>query len=292
MAENSQESQELEGGPGTEATPKEGDRQSLLLQLAERTVLQAEALAQEITDRARQDAEAEGAKLLEQYTDKAKVEAQRAIDVAQRRSTTIINEANAQALADSEKTLSKARSQSETMLSEARSESEKILGNARSEGEESLGKTQREVRELLGGAQGAQNEAQEVLGRARQEALAITNASQSRADSVESNAKLGAEFIIRQTTQKVADGIRTAILEISNDLLPGLNEYGNAPPEPPVTTDQVEHTAAAVTEAAGNAASNQTAESSSPGVSDASVQSSDTPAGRRTRSSTRNQGRT
>lgn len=289
MAENSQESQELEGGPGTEATPKEGDRQSLLLQLAERTVLQAEALAQEITDRARQDAEAEGAKLLEQYTDKAKVEAQRAIDVAQRRSTTIINEANAQALADSEKTLSKARSESETMLSEARSESEKILGNARSEGEESLGKTQREVRELLGGAQ---NEAQEVLGRARQEALAITNASQSRADSVESNAKLGAEFIIRQTTQKVADGIRTAILEISNDLLPGLNEYGNAPPEPPVTTDQVEHTAAAVTEAAGNAASNQTAESSSPGVSDASVQSSDTPAGRRTRSSTRNQGRT
>ena len=103
MAENSQESQGLEAGPQPEATPREGDRQSLLLQLAERTVLQAEALAKEITDHARQESEAEGAKILAQYTEQAKAEAQHAIELAQRRSETLINEATAQALADSGK---------------------------------------------------------------------------------------------------------------------------------------------------------------------------------------------
>ena len=225
MAVNSQEAQGLEVGPQPEATPREGARQSLLLQLAERTVLQAEALAQEITDLARQESEAEGAKILAQYTEQAKAEAQQAIELVQRRSETLINEATAQALAESEETLSKARS-----------ESEEILGKARSESEESLGKAQTDGREIL---DNAQVEVREMLGRAQQEALATINASQARADSIESNARLQAEFIIRQTTQKVADGIRSAVLETCNKLLPALDEFGKIASEAP-SADQVD----------------------------------------------------
>ena len=293
MAENDQESQSA-------ATPREGDRQSLLLQLAERTVVQAEALAKEITDNARQESEAEGAKILAQYSEQAKAEAQHALEVAQRRCETLINEASAKALADSEKTLSNARSESEQMLSKARSESEKMLGEAQSESEETLGKARSTSEETLGKAQtegreilsNAQIEVQEVLARVRQEALAIINTSQARADSTESNARLQAEFIIRQTTQNVADGIRSAILETCNNLLPGLEAFGKESPEAPAN-DQVDHAAAIETEPPENAASNETnQDSSSPDAAgtDTSAQSSDRPSGRRARSSTRTQG--
>ena len=287
MAENDQESQGLEASAQPEATPREGDRQSLLLKLAERTVLQAEALAQEITDRARQESEAEGARLLAQHTEQAKAEAQKTIEVAQRRTETIINEATAQALAESEKTISKAQSDSEKMLSEARSESERMLSEARSQSEDSLGKAQTEGREFLGNAQ---IEVKEVLGRAQQEAQAIINASQARADSTESNARLQAEFIIRQTTQNVADGIRSAILETCNSLLPALDNLGKVAPEAPVA-DQVDHAAATEPDLPENTASNETEESSSPADTNTSDQASDAPTGRRTRSSARTQER-
>lgn len=288
MVENDQESP---------TTPREGDRQSLLLQLAERTVLQAETLAKEITDQARQESEAEGAKILAQYTEQAKTEAQQAIEVAQRRSETLVTEASAKALADSEKTLSKARSDSEKMLSKARSDSEKMLSDARSESEEVLGKARSESEETLGKAQtegkeslgNAQIEVQEVLGRARREALSIVNTSQARADTTESDARLKAEFIIRQTTQKVADGIRSAVLETCNNLLPAMDEFGKDAPKVPVA-DQVDHPAATEAEKLENAASNETGESSSPpdpAGTDTSAQSSDRPSGRRTRPSDR-----
>ena len=48
----------IPGGPQPERTSEEHDKQALLLKLAERTVLQAEALAQEITNRAREQSEA------------------------------------------------------------------------------------------------------------------------------------------------------------------------------------------------------------------------------------------
>ena len=275
MAENNQESQGLEASPQPEATPKEGDRQSLLLMLAERTVLQAESLAQEITDRAKQESEAEGAKLLAQYTEQAKAEAQKTIEDAQSRT---------------EKALSKARSESEKTLSKARSESEKILSKARSESEESLSKAQTEGREFLANAQIQVNE---ILGKAQQEAQTIINASQARAESTESNARLKAEFIIRQTTQNVADGIRSAVLETCNHLLPALDKLGKDAAEAPFA-DQADHAVATETCLIENAVSNETEKSSSPAFpagADTSAQSSDTPSGRRTKSSVRTQGR-
>ena len=160
MAENDQGAQGPESLQHIESNPKEGDKQSLLLKLAERTVLQAEALAQEITDHARQESEAEGVKIVAKYTDQAKSEAQQTIESAQRRSETLLSEPAAETLAESEKTLKKARLESEKILSKARLESEKILSKAQSESEDNLDK--------------AQAEGQAVLAKSRQEAKVHT----------------------------------------------------------------------------------------------------------------------
>ncbi len=186
MVDDNQES--LEVNQPTETNARHEEQQSLLLKLAERTVLQAEALAQEIAEHARQEGETEGARLLAQYAEQAKSEADEAIELAKRRAETIINEATAQALI----------------------ESEEILKKARSEGEDMLAK--------------AQVEAREILGRAQQEAVDIVKASQARADGTESDARLKAEFVVRQTTQIVADGIRSAVLETCNKILPTVNK--------------------------------------------------------------------
>lgn len=295
MAEINHESQEFEVAPKVGAAPKEDDRQSLLLQLAERTVLQAEALAKEITDRARQESEAEGARLLAEYVEQAKAEALRETEAARRRSETILSESTAQALSESERTLSEARSESEKTLSDARSESDRLLGLARSESDESLGKAHTEGREFLGKAQ---IEVKEVLGKAQQEALTIVNSAQARADSTESNARLKAEFIIRQTTQNVADEIKSAVLETCNSLLPalgnlleGVTDLLEKERSATPLAEQVDHATAALTDMLDNAASSEPKNSSSPADTESNAHSSDTPSGRRTRSSARTPGK-
>ncbi len=273
MAENNQGSQGLEASQQPEATPREGDKQSLLLKLAERTVVQAEVLAQEITDNARQESEAEGAKLLAQYTEQAKSEANKAIESAKRRSETLLNDAVAEAQSESEKMLSKAQSESEKMLSRAQSDSEKMLSKAQSDSEEGLDKAQ---------AQG-----REVLDRARQEALDITNASQTRADSAETDARLKAEFIIRQTTQNVSEGIRSAVLEICNNLLPIVDEFVKETPKA-LPANQADGAMTAETKLPENAASSETEANSSPpdpAHTDTDTQSSNKSSGGKARSS-------
>ena len=61
----------------------------MLLKLAERTVIQAEALAQEITDHARQESEAEGARIVTEHTDRAQAEAKQTSEFARSRGETI-----------------------------------------------------------------------------------------------------------------------------------------------------------------------------------------------------------
>ncbi len=226
LVKNSQES--LEPGVNTLGGETSGGagRQSMLEKLAERTVLQAEALAQEITDNARHDSEAEGIKVLAEYSEQAKGEAQQTIELAERQSETLINEANAKAHA----------------------QSEDILGKAQSEG-------------------------QEILNGVRQEGLAIIIASQTRANSTESNATLKAEFIIKQTTQSVADGIRGAVLEVCNNLLPTLDERRKEVPEDAVA-DHVERAAVTETEMPTDASSNGTEENHSDKLSGRKAKSS------------------
>ena len=214
MAENNQESQGLGGSTQPEAS---GDKQSMLLKLAERTVVQAEALAQEITDQARQESEAAGAKIIAEASEKAKAEAQQTIDNAKRRNETLTSEAAAEVLAESEKTLSDARSESEKMLTKAQSDSEKLVNKAKEDSDEDLSS--------------ANNEVQEILAKAQQEAQSVISAAKTRAASAESKARLQAEFIIRQTTQNVSEGIRASVLEVCNNLLPSVEGLSKSAPE-------------------------------------------------------------
>ena len=69
MAENSQETQGLDSNTQQDIASDSGDKQSMLLKLAERTVVQAEALAQEITENAREESEAAGAKIIAEATE-------------------------------------------------------------------------------------------------------------------------------------------------------------------------------------------------------------------------------
>jgi len=218
MAENNQESQEPGASPSVG-----GDKQSMLLKLAERTVVQAEALAQEITEHARKESEATAAKIIADASEKAKAQADQTIDSAKRRAETILSEAAAEAQSEIDKTLNSARSESEKMLSNAQSDSEKLMTKAKEESEKILSKARSDSEANLGNAH---TEVQEILGKAQQEAQAIMKASQTRAASTESNARLQAEFFIRQTTQSVADGIRSSVLEICNNLLPTVEEFG------------------------------------------------------------------
>lgn len=226
MVENNQESQGTDGS-SQQAASNGGDKQSMLLKLAERTVVQAEALAQEITDHARQEGEAASAKILADASDKAKAEAQQTVDSAKRRAETLINEAMTEAQTESEKTLNSARSDSEKMLSKAQLDSEKLVAKAKEESTKVLSKARSDSEASLGSAQ---TEVQEILGKARQEAQSILSASQTRAASTESAARLQAEFFIRQTTQTVSDGIRASVLEICNNLLPTVEEFGKDTP--------------------------------------------------------------
>lgn len=233
-------------GLETEVTPVQEEKQATLLKLAERTVIQAEELAQEITENARRESEAEGAKIIGQLTAQANAEAQQIIDSAQSRSEAILSQSAAEARSSSEKMLSKAQSDSEKMLSKAQLDSEKMLSKAQSESEEGLSN--------------AQTEAQEILGRAQQEAQSLINAGLVRADSTESRARLKAEFIIRQTTQNVADGLRSAVLETCNSLLLTLEEFGKEAKESP-GADPVGHTTGSEMEASVNTASQMPEES-------------------------------
>lgn len=225
MAENDQESQGLDAG--TQPEPS-SDKQSMLLKLAERTVVQAEVLAQEITDHAKQESEAEGAKILAQASEKAKAEAEQTIENAKRRSETLVSEAAAEANDESEKTLKNAQSESEKTLTKAQTDSEKMVSKAKVDSEKLLSNAKTNIEAELGTAQ---NEAQDILGKARIEAQAIISASQARAESTESDARLRAEFLIRQTTQSVADGIRSSVMEICNTLLPKVEEFGKNTPQ-------------------------------------------------------------
>lgn len=235
MAENNQETQGLDASTQQDTASDTGDKQSMLLKLAERTVVQAEALAQEITENARQESEAAGAKIIAEATDKAKSEAQQTIDSAKSRADDMLAEASAEAQSESEKSLTTARSESEKLVAKAQADSEKIVTRAKEESEKILSEARSASEATLGAAQ---TDVTEIVGMARQEAQSIISVAQTRAASTESNARLQAEFFIRQTTQSVADGIRASVLDICNNLLPTVaghqyseEEFGKNAPE-------------------------------------------------------------
>ena len=188
--------QELEKGViqvQAERIPEEKDKQAWLIKLAERTVLQAETLAQEITDHAKKESEVEGVKLRKQYAAEAKEEARRIIESAEQQCVKLSNEATSKARAETEKVLRKAQAQAREIVAEG----------------------------------------QEILARAQREALAITEDAKARAYTVESNGRLSAESIIRQMSQNVADAIHRAVVESRKQISPALDELGEQVREEP-----------------------------------------------------------
>ena len=190
MAEIDNELNDPGVGPQDESSSAGQESQTLLLKLAERTVLQAEALAQEITDRARQASEAEGVKILERYTAEAQDEVRRIVEEAKKRSAEIIAEATTQA-----------NDEKQSILRQAHKEEQEVTARARAE-------------------------EHEVISKAQYEAQTLVNASKAGAESIESNATMRAEFIIWQMSQNAADEIKRAVLQICNNLLPELDVIG------------------------------------------------------------------
>ena len=118
MADNGQDSEGYRGSPQPERTSEEQDKQALLLKLAERTVLQAEALAQEITHRAREQSEAEGATIRDNYLAETTEEARKIVEAAEQEGATIIENAS-----------TKARVERDQILGLAKTERQEIVGN-------------------------------------------------------------------------------------------------------------------------------------------------------------------
>lgn len=133
----------------------------------------------------------------------------------------------------------------------------------------------------------AETEGQAILGKARQEALSIIKASQTRAESTDTNARLRAEFMIRQTTQNVSEEIRSAVLEICNNLLPTVEEFAKEAPKA-LNANQIDGAADIETTMLENSASVETEESPSgpdPVRTDTDSQASGRPTGGKAKSS-------
>ena len=133
MTEIDKELNDPEVVPERENSSADQGNRVLLLKLAERTVLQAEALAQEITEQARKASEAEGVKILERYTAKAEDEARQIVEEAEHSSADILAVATA-----------KAKSIGRTMLGQAEAKQQNIQDSANAEKQSILERAQKE----------------------------------------------------------------------------------------------------------------------------------------------------
>ena len=212
MAESGQNINESAGS-------QEGRTAEALLRLSERTVIQAEELAKEITEHARRQSEADAKELREQIKSEAGEEARRITEAAEQQLIKATDEAKEKARG----IVAAADQQAATITNDAKAkveaESAKLLEEARVEGQETVSQ--------------AQAKEQEILDDAQRNALAITQAAQIRAENIESNARLRAEFVIKQMDQIVLDGIRQAVMDTCSSILPALDSFGRQALESP-----------------------------------------------------------
>lgn len=143
----------------------EQDRQDSLRKLAEQTVVEADKLADDIKQQARQDAEDEAARTRSAAEEQARTEADR-----------IVKQSERDAAAESRVALARAEKQ-----------------------------------------------AQDIVTKARFESKTIIQASRDRATTMEAEAKLEAEYIVRRLTVKFVEEVRSVVTETSNSILPSLD---------------------------------------------------------------------
>jgi hypothetical protein len=220
MARERQKQLGLETDSSPESTHREMNRHTFLLKRAEQTVLKAEASADEIRENARRGSEAEAAAITASYMEPAESEAREIVESAQLRSEILIAEAKGIAHEEYEKILREAKATSERMLIEAQSESERLLSEAQSESEKMRSEGASRNDEILR----IQTGGREIFDRAKRQELGIIAASQSRIAGIESTARLNAEFIIRETTQRFAQEIEYELQASQKKLLSGAEE--------------------------------------------------------------------
>ena len=164
------------------------EKQASLLKLAEQTVVEADRLAETIKQRARDESQAEAAVIRAEAETSAQEDARKIIAAAEQ-----------EAAAQSSAAIAKAQGEGQKLILEATAESSAAIAKARGEG-------------------------QELTLKAQAEGQRILEDSRGRVASTEAEAKLEAEFIVRRMTQKVSEGIRQAVAETCNDLLPALDD--------------------------------------------------------------------
>ena len=79
----------------------------------------------------------------------------------------------------------------------------------------------------------AEQQARELSTRARREAQNVVKDANQRAEDHEAEARLEAEFKVRKLTARFTDEIRSAVTNISNNLLPSLEESVKVSDETP-----------------------------------------------------------
>ncbi|MCH7606135.1 MAG: hypothetical protein IH962_03170 [Chloroflexi bacterium] len=181
------------------------DKQAQLLKLAERTVLQAEILAQEIIERAKQESEAASAKMIEEAAVQAREEVRNAETEAREITERSRREIESEAARIRDESKAQAQVEARRVVESAQLQSSALTSAAKA---------------------AAQWESQEILATAQQQAITLTIESKARAAAIESGARSRAEFIVRMT-QNVAEGISRAIAATCDDSEADFEELEN-----------------------------------------------------------------
>ena len=86
---------------------------------------------------------------------------------------------------------------------------------------------------------GAERDSREIIEKAHTEALSIIQVARDKLASVEAEAKLQAEYVVRRFTARFVEELRSAVTDTSNNMLPGLDHlmkesgYGHVLEEEP-----------------------------------------------------------
>ena len=127
----------------------EAERHSSLVQLAEKTILEAHKLAESIKERATRDAEAEAERITKLTHEKAREQAARVLESVQREAETSANAVTAQAENQAQQIARKAHREAQDILQSAKQQAADIASEARLEAEYSVRKLTSRVSDEL-----------------------------------------------------------------------------------------------------------------------------------------------
>ncbi len=191
---------------------------SSLIELAERTVAEADNIAQKIkqeaVDKARVDAD--------EILAKASEEAKEMVEQEQVRITAIAVEEAEAIKAKAEEQAASTQAEAETIKTDAQAEAEAIKANAQSEAETIKTDAQSEVETVITSAQA---EAEAIKTSAQSEAEAIRTDARAEAETIKTSAQEQAETIHREKIDIVKSEVRDLAQRLYGELLSGIENF-------------------------------------------------------------------